>query len=272
MGVEDVARLEDQRDHLGIGCIQRLPAQQADRLEFIGRLPAQAPVQQAAELAPAVEQPPAAGGGGFELEEQACGRVGVVAEPGVGDAGLAMGVVEGMGVERQGPHGVLEEPLTQRGGLVAFAAGRLENGVNLIIDAVDLARRLEGADLCLTCEGALDGQSAFGKTAVGVSRLARSLGCPTFALAGTIGPGAKAVLEESIDAYFSICPGPIGPDQAIARRRAVGRRDGAGDPGVPDWTAPGSAIDASPSQTFREPGTVKSTVTSRIKGNSANSP
>ena len=42
----------------------------------------------------------------------------------------------------------------------------------------------------------------------GVARLARSLGCPTLALAGTIGPGAEAVLEQGIDAYFSICAGP----------------------------------------------------------------
>ncbi|MGP0062478.1 MAG: glycerate kinase [Isosphaeraceae bacterium] len=102
------------------------------------------------------------------------------------------------------------------GGLVAFADGRLEKGISLIIDAVDLPGRLAGADLCLTGEGALDEQSAFGKTAVGVSRLARSIGCPTFAMAGTIGPGAEAVLEEGIDAYFSICPGPITLEQAVA--------------------------------------------------------
>ena len=55
------------------------------------------------------------------------------------------------------------------GGLVAFAAGKLEPGVNLVIDAVKLAERLENADLCLTGEGAIDAQSAFGKTAVGVA-------------------------------------------------------------------------------------------------------
>jgi glycerate kinase len=107
------------------------------------------------------------------------------------------------------------------GGLVAFASGRLQPGVDLVIDAVDLARRLEGADLCLTGEGALDEQSAFGKTAVGVARLARSLGCPTLALAGTIGTGAEAVLDQGINAYFSICDGPMSLDQAIARAAAL---------------------------------------------------
>ena len=103
------------------------------------------------------------------------------------------------------------------GGLVAFAGGRLEGGVNLVIEAVNLRERLHAADLCLTGEGALDGQSAFGKTAVGVARLAHSLRCPTLAIAGSIGPGAEAVLEQGVDAYFSICPGPVHIDEAIER-------------------------------------------------------
>jgi glycerate kinase len=102
-------------------------------------------------------------------------------------------------------------------GLVAFASGRLEPGVALVIEAVKLSERLRGARLCLTGEGAIDASSAFGKTAVGVARLARQLGCPTIALAGTIGPGAEAALPEGIDAYFSICPGPISLDEAMSR-------------------------------------------------------
>jgi glycerate kinase len=103
------------------------------------------------------------------------------------------------------------------GGLIAFAGGRLQGGVQLLIDTVNLRQRLNGADLCLTGEGALDAQSAYGKTAVGVARLAHSLACPTIALAGTIGPGAEAVLEQGVSAYFSLCPGPITLDQAISQ-------------------------------------------------------
>jgi glycerate kinase len=103
------------------------------------------------------------------------------------------------------------------GGLIAFAGGRLQGGVQLLIDTVNLRERLRGADLCLTGEGALDAQSAYGKTAVGVARLAHSLGCPTIALAGTIGPGAEAVLDQGVSAYFSLCPGPITLDQAISQ-------------------------------------------------------
>ncbi len=103
------------------------------------------------------------------------------------------------------------------GGLVAFAGGKLAPGIELVIKAVGLEARLAQADLCLTGEGSLDGQSAFGKTAVGVARLARSLHCPTLALAGSIGSGASAVLDQGIDAYFSICPGPIDLEEAVAQ-------------------------------------------------------
>jgi glycerate 2-kinase len=103
------------------------------------------------------------------------------------------------------------------GGLIAFGGGRLQGGVDLLIDTVNLRERLRGAELCLTGEGALDAQSAYGKTAVGVARLAHSLGCPTIALAGAIGPGAEAVLKQGVSAYFSLCPGPITLDQAISQ-------------------------------------------------------
>jgi glycerate kinase len=110
------------------------------------------------------------------------------------------------------------------GGLVAFAGGKLQRGVDLIMDAVELRERLASADLCLTGEGAIDAQSAFGKTAVGVGKLARSLGCPTLALAGSIGAGAEAVLVHGIDAYFSICSRPIVLEQAIAEAKDLLQR------------------------------------------------
>jgi glycerate 2-kinase len=106
-------------------------------------------------------------------------------------------------------------------GLVAFAAGKLSPGIDLVLKAVDLESRLKDADLCLTGEGAIDAQSAFGKTAVGVARLARSLRCPVLALAGSIGPGARAVLDKGINAYFSICPGPIELEAAIEHAAAL---------------------------------------------------
>ncbi len=101
------------------------------------------------------------------------------------------------------------------GGLVAFAGGHLEPGIDLVIDAVKLAHRMKDAHLCFTGEGRLDGQSVSGKTAVGVARLAREHGVPTIALAGSIGEGAEDVLNEGISAYFSICDTPMSLDESM---------------------------------------------------------
>ena len=102
-------------------------------------------------------------------------------------------------------------------GLVAFAGATLRSGIDLVIDAVGLRDRLQGADLCFSGEGSLDASTASGKTVVGVAGLARSLGVPTIVLAGTVGPGAEAILDQGATAFFSICPGPIKLEEAIDR-------------------------------------------------------
>lgn len=91
------------------------------------------------------------------------------------------------------------------GGLVAFAGARLERGIELVIAATKLADRLRGADLCITGEGRLDSQSLYGKTAIGVSRLARSLKVPAIAIVGSaVEPGATQAKRECLDDYFVI--------------------------------------------------------------------
>ncbi len=100
-------------------------------------------------------------------------------------------------------------------GLMAFAGGTLTSGVELVLELVEMKRKLDAADLVLTGEGRLDGSSASGKTAVGVARMARLREIPVIALVGDIGEGAEAVHEQGIDAYFSICNGPISLEHAF---------------------------------------------------------
>ena len=82
-------------------------------------------------------------------------------------------------------------------GLVAFAGATLEKGIDIIAEAVRLPRRLHGADLCLTGEGRLDGQSASGKTACGVAGAARIAGVPVVCVPGQVATDAPL---ESFDA------------------------------------------------------------------------
>jgi glycerate 2-kinase len=79
-------------------------------------------------------------------------------------------------------------------GLVATCGAKLEPGGPLIADAVGLAGRLAGADLCITAEGRLDSQSRYGKTPVRVQSLAARAGVSTLCLAGQIADDAPLEL------------------------------------------------------------------------------
>ena len=102
-------------------------------------------------------------------------------------------------------------------GLVAFAGARLTPGVELVAQACGLEDRVKIADLVLTGEGRIDGQTVNGKTPVGVARIAKRHGVPVVALAGSLGEGYKGVYDCGMDAVFSICPGPLSLDEAVAR-------------------------------------------------------
>jgi glycerate 2-kinase len=69
-------------------------------------------------------------------------------------------------------------------GLVAFLGARLRPGVEVVIEAVGLAERMERVDLAITAEGTFDEQSLHGKAPAGVLRLAREVGVPAVVLCG----------------------------------------------------------------------------------------
>jgi len=101
--------------------------------------------------------------------------------------------------------------------LAAFFGAKLRPGIELVIEATGLERRLRGADLCITGEGRLDGQSLGGKTVVGVARLCKRLGVRCIALCGAIGEGAEGVLSQGITACVSISDGTMEPAEAMTR-------------------------------------------------------
>jgi glycerate 2-kinase len=94
-------------------------------------------------------------------------------------------------------------------GLVAFLGARLRPGSEIVADAVHLERRLKGCEIVITGEGRIDGQTAFGKTPVGVARVAKKLGIPVFAICGSAGKGAEKVLSCGINEYFAASDRPM---------------------------------------------------------------
>ena len=101
-------------------------------------------------------------------------------------------------------------------GLMAFLNAELRLGVDIMVDAVNLTERVKGASLVFTGEGQLDFQTAFGKTPVGVAKVAKTHNIPVIAIAGGIAEGAEAVYEAGIDAMLGIVQEPMELEDAVA--------------------------------------------------------
>lgn len=101
--------------------------------------------------------------------------------------------------------------------LLAFLDAELKPGIDIVMEAVDLAGNMTGADLVITGEGRIDGQTAQGKTPVGVARIAKQFNLPVIALAGSAGSGVEAVYERGIDALFPIVHGAVPLSEALAK-------------------------------------------------------
>lgn len=79
-------------------------------------------------------------------------------------------------------------------GLIAFLGARVRPGFEVVAEAVRLAERMRDADVVVTGEGRLDGQTVYGKTVAGVARLAASMGVAVLVVPGALGPGWEAIL------------------------------------------------------------------------------
>jgi len=99
--------------------------------------------------------------------------------------------------------------------LVQFLNARMAPGIDLVLEAVCFDQQLQGADLVITGEGRVDGQSLSGKTPVGVARWAKRHDLPVIALCGSIGAGAEGVHNVGIDALFTVVPGVCTLDEAM---------------------------------------------------------
>jgi glycerate 2-kinase len=105
------------------------------------------------------------------------------------------------------------------GGLgAAFAGimgGTLHPRYDIVMQYLELDSLLAEADLVITAEGSIDGQTPFGKVPAEVAGRAKKLGLPVIALAGTVGKGSRANFDAGIDAFASILRRPCSLDEAI---------------------------------------------------------
>lgn len=102
-------------------------------------------------------------------------------------------------------------------GLTAFCDAEIKSGIETILDLVDFTEKIDGADLVITGEGKIDGQSIRGKVPIGVAARTAPAGLPVLAIVGDIGQGASAVYEYGIDSIMSTVDRAMPLEDAIAR-------------------------------------------------------
>ena len=106
------------------------------------------------------------------------------------------------------------------GGLVAFAGGRLRPGAEMVMEALKLDDRLQGADLVITGEGRLDSQTArFGKGPAAVARHAKNAGIPVVGIAGSLADETELGLL--FDGLMATVVEPGSLEQAITQARPL---------------------------------------------------
>ena len=88
-------------------------------------------------------------------------------------------------------------------GLVAFTPAQLKPGIEIILDAVSFSAIIADADLIITGEGKIDGQSLRGKVPIGIADRAKNSGVPVIAIVGDVGDGLEAIYQRGISAIFS---------------------------------------------------------------------
>jgi glycerate kinase len=88
-------------------------------------------------------------------------------------------------------------------GLMIFCGAELKSGIDAMLDIVRFEDQLESTDLVITGEGAIDGQTTYGKVPVGIAKRTQSYNVPVLAIVGDIGAGAEAVYDHGISGIMS---------------------------------------------------------------------
>lgn len=104
------------------------------------------------------------------------------------------------------------------GGTVAFLGAALEMGIETVLNMTRFDELIRDADLVISGEGKIDGQSLRGKVVIGVGRRTRKQGIPLIAVVGDIGDDVSAAYDEGVSGIFSI--NRVAVPYAEAKKRA----------------------------------------------------
>jgi glycerate kinase len=105
-------------------------------------------------------------------------------------------------------------------GIAGILGGRLQRGIDLVLDCLRFDDKLTGSDLVITAEGLVDRQTLGNKAPYGVARAAKSRGVPVVLMAGGIADDVGGADFSIFDAILPIVPRPMPLAEATSNARA----------------------------------------------------
>lgn len=97
---------------------------------------------------------------------------------------------------------------------LSYMNAELRSGVQIVLEETKLEEYVKDADIVVTGEGCLDGQSVMGKAPIGVAALAKKHHKKVIAFAGCVTEDAKVCNQNGIDAFFPILRNVVTREEA----------------------------------------------------------
>ena len=104
---------------------------------------------------------------------------------------------------------------------LTFTDSILKSGVQIVLEETGMEKKIKEADIVVTGEGRLDGQTAMGKAPVGIAKLAKKYQKPVIAFSGSVAVEARKCNENGIDAFFPILRQCLSLEEAMQPERAA---------------------------------------------------
>lgn len=99
--------------------------------------------------------------------------------------------------------------------LLGLLTASLRPGIQIVIEATNLAEVVKDAALVITGEGRIDSQTIHGKTPMGVAQTAKLYDLPVIGIAGSLASDCNVVHQHGIDAVFSVVRGAVDLPSAL---------------------------------------------------------
>ena len=103
-------------------------------------------------------------------------------------------------------------------GAVAFLGAKLQSGITTVLDLCGFDKLIEDADMVITGEGRIDGQTTGGKAISGIAQCAKKKSVPVAVIAGDIGDNIEPLYDMGVS--FILSTNRVAKDFSVTKHRA----------------------------------------------------